>query len=114
MLPRNSKRFMLLGPLVLLVSVVIVTSAYHIANPQQQSKTSKNQLSATAISRPTTVITPAPTLTPVQTQAGSTPTATPIPAPNPANVLGIDLIQGSISPVLAGYVWVIQPAGLAI
>ena len=103
MLPRNSKRFMLLGPLGLVVSVVIVASAYHIANPQRQSKTSKSPLSATAVFSPTTVSTPAPTLTPVQTQAGSTPTATPIPAPNPANVLGVDSNPGQY---FAGISWI--------
>ena len=100
MLPRNTKRrrLALLASLVLVISVVVVTITYHLATPQAQNDPPAKQLSTTAVtSSPTVASTTA--LTPVQTQVGITPTPTLLSAPNPANVLGIDLNQDNISQV---------------
>ena len=90
------KRLALIASLVLVVSLVIVTTAYRLAAPQAPAKLAKKKLPATAITSrpartPVITITPVP---PVQTPVGVTPTPTLLPAPNPANVLGIDSNPG--------------------
>ena len=107
MLPGNSKRkrLALIGSLVLVISLVVVTTAYRLAAPQARSDPSKKHLSATAItSKPTLtpVITPTP-IPPTQTPLGVTPTPTLLPAPNPANVLGVDSNPGQY---FAGISWI--------
>lgn len=104
MLPRNTKRrrLALLASLVLVISVVVVTIAYHLATPQAQNDPPAKQLSTTAVtSSPTAASTTA--LTPVQTPPGITPTPTQLPAPNPANVLGVDSNPGQY---FAGISWI--------
>lgn len=98
MLPRNSlvRRFILLGALVLVVSLVVVTIAYHLAVPSRQTSASKNQLSAT-------VVPSSPTSAPTQTPIASSPTPTPLPPVNPASVLGIDSSPGQY---FAGIDWI--------
>ncbi len=102
MLPGNSKRkYLLRASLVVVVSLVVVTLTYHLATPQAAKNPPKKQLSVTAVaSSPTSVISsPTTTSTPV----GITPTPTLLPAPNPANVLGIDSNPGQY---FAGISWI--------
>lgn len=104
MLPRNTKRrrLLLLASLVLVISIVVVTITYHFATPQAQTDPPNKQLSTTVVtSSPTAVRTTAST--PVQTQVGATPTPALLSAPNPANVLGIDLNPGQY---FAGINWI--------
>ncbi|HEY6542979.1 MAG TPA: hypothetical protein VIZ18_18700, partial [Ktedonobacteraceae bacterium] len=104
MLPGNAKRRLtLIASSVVLISILVVTVAYRLAAPQAHKNPPKKQLSVTAI-------TPKPTLTPVitptptqQTPVGVTPTPTLLPAPNPANVLGIDSNPGQY---FAGISWI--------
>src|SRR5690348_13791198 len=91
--------------LVLVISVVVVTIAYHFSAPQAQVSPPKKRPSATAIAAKPT-LTPAITHTPVprtQTPVGATPTPTLLPAPNPATVLGIDSNPGHY---FAGISWI--------
>lgn len=106
MLPGNSrkKRFMLLASLVLVVSFVVVTVAYRMATPPQARKDpAKKQPAVTAV-------TPSPTVALSPTASAPTPVRTPVPnlpvllpAPNPANVLGVDSNPGQY---FAGISWI--------
>src|SRR5579872_3264097 len=107
MLAGNSKRkrFALIASLVVIISVVVVTFAYHFSAPQAKGDPLKKQPTVTAIvSKPTLtpIITPTP-IPPTQTPAGITPTPTLLPAPNPTTVLGIDSNPGQY---FAGISWI--------
>ncbi len=104
MLPRNTnrRRLALLASLVLVISLVVVTFTYHLATPQVQKDPSAKQRTPTPVTPgPTAVSTT--TLTPVQTPVGITPTPTLLPAPNPANVLGVDSNPGQY---FSGISWI--------
>src|SRR5690348_1339306 len=99
------RRLALVASLVLVISVVVVTIAYHFSAPQAQVAPPKKQLSVTTIaSKPTMtpVITPTP-IPPTKTPAGVTPTPTLLTAPNPATVLGVDSNPGQY---FAGISWI--------
>ena len=107
MLSGNSKRkrLALVASLVVVISVVVVTIAYHFSAPPAQGDSLKKQASATVISSKPTftpVITPTP-IPPTQAPVGATPTPTLLPAPNPATVLGVDSNPGHY---FAGISWI--------
>ncbi len=99
------RRLALVASLVLVISVVVVTIAYHFSAPQTQVAPPKKQLSVTAIaSKPTLtpIITPTP-IPPTKTPVVVSPTPTLLPAPNPATVLGVDSNPGQY---FAGISWI--------
>ena len=106
MLPKYLRgKYTLRASIVLLISILVVTVAYRLAAPQAPHTPPKKQLSVTAItSKPTLtpVITPT-SIPPTQTPVGVTPTPTLLPAPNPADVLGIDSNPGQY---FAGVNWI--------
>ena len=124
MLPGNSTRKRLkhlIASLVLVVSLVVITTAYRLAAPQAHSLIPKKQLPVillTIASRPTTNARyhthpyPAPHCRRLPGRV--TPTPTLLPAPTPPMCWEWIRIQGNILQALAGYAWAIEPVGLVI